>query len=295
MSSQLAPVGNPGPQPGGAVTFQLQLNCHARGTVETRIISFPSFPCSVRAIKQAIQDQLSIPACVQTLSYQHLALQDQDCLPSACPHLRVGDTLVLHYSSEADMATISEAVNWIDNVNTVILSRSSLPFRVGVRLLDTAVRPGVEKRLDEVLATQTFNLHDPMTPTNRVFFNQSGGLYKVLALYNTTSVLEWNTMESPFQYLEVFCARILASFADTREYRRLLLRFGVLGLAMRSILRGRLESEREVDLSQVDPYGMFATTRLLEYALQIICKYVDNNNFNDYTNRARARAGMCVF
>lgn len=255
-----------------SITFELQLNCHARKSCAVETLQLYNLPSTALEIKQAIQNKFSIPICVQTLSYQDHILSDEECVPDLYRHMRNGDILTVDYSSEADIQKISEIMKWIQSVNTVMLTKKSLTTSAGARVVNLAVQPGRARRYDEILALKIFDWLDDKSLVNKIYFYHCGGLNSLLKLYYTVIEIEWSDMDDTYKYLEIFCTQVLANFAETIEYRRMLHAHAGLKMAVRSLLRMRLEFRDVTLFLESNNSSITTVKRLLEYALHAICK-----------------------
>lgn len=269
----------------GEITFKLQLNCQAKKSSEVKLLTLPSFPTSAGEIKEAIQAEFSIPACVQKLSYHSIPLTETGSLLDACRHMRSHDTFTVDYSCEADVEKIDEVVGWVREVTQSLYREDAEPN--SVKTLHTLIHRGVRKKYDLLLAMEIFDWMDAKAYVNKIYFMDNGGLEAVLVLYKFVLEKEWTNMPQTYQFLEAFCSHAFANFGETLYLRRVLVeRADGLDMATRSLKRVRMRIEGDqVFEGLVSPtaggseYSQYALKRILENALNIICKYVTLCNF----------------
>lgn len=173
----------------GDVTFKLQLNCLARKSSEVQLLRLTSFPASVSDIKKAIEDEFSIPACVQTLSYHSIPLTHSGSIMGACKHIRSGDMLTVDFSCEADVKKIDEIVDWVKEVTLVLRGVETVASEA-----DSVILRGARNKYDVVLALEIFDWLDAKAYVNKIYFLESGGLDAVVALYKYVLDQQWEEM-----------------------------------------------------------------------------------------------------
>ena len=260
------------------ITFKLQLNCIARKSSKIQTLRLNPFSPSVQDIKKAIENEFSIPTCVQTLRYQSMTLPDEGSLLDACGYVRMGDVLTVDYICEADVKQINTIIAWIRRVNRATKEEKNLPDSIGLAT-ETIILEGSSNNYEYILAVEIFKWQDAKGHVNKIFFQESGGLEELVALYKSILIWEWGEMWQTFRFLEIFCSRAFAGFGETLHFRRVLLRHDAMRMAMQSILRLKMEIQGSVVIEEVDDrwsdeYSTYALKAVLEYSLHTICKCV---------------------
>lgn len=268
------------------ITFKLQLNCQSRNTRETKTLRLKSFAVSLQEIKKAVQEEFSIPACVQTISYQSLPLSSNGSVLDLCKHVRNGDVLRVDYSCEADVKKIDEVVGWMKEViiaveNEDVVSNGPHHHHHTRGAVNALIQVGVWEKYDSLLALEIFDWMTAKAYVNKIYFQECGGLDASVHLYNCILEREWDDMSQMHCYLEAFCSHGFANFGETVYLRRVLVEHGALGMAKRSLLRvkmhiegdGVVVEEKVGDHNYAD-YPRYALSRIRENSLHTFCKYV---------------------
>lgn len=255
-----------------SVSFHLILNCTGRKTVVMRTLVLQSFPDSTLDLKKEIETQLSIPVCVQDLSYQSAPLLPTESLTARS--IRSGDTLQLTYLCEGDCERISSAVNWINQLTSAISTNDCSDE--GIQRIDSLIYSGEEEDLPADIGLHLFDWLDTKCYVNKIFFESVGGLDALLALYKLLLRKKWSGMRLGLRFLETVCTQSIANFAETFPLRRMLLKRGVLDLCIQSLLRVKLTKGCPVvdkDIKDGDAgANNYLLQRLIDNALHIVCK-----------------------
>lgn len=259
------------------IIFKLQLNCTARKTSKIQTLRLRPFSPLVQDIKKAIEDEFSIPTCVQTLHYQYLRLPDKGSLLDVCRHVRTGDMLTVDYSCEADVKKINEIIGWIQEVSAAMEKEKNLPYNLRADT-NALIHEGARKNYDIVLALEIFDWLDAKAYVNKIYFKECGGLGEVISLYETILALEWADMSQTYRYIETFCSHAFANFGETLYFRRVLIEHDAMRMAVESMLRVNMEIKGTTVVEELDPrwsdeYSLYALKRIRENSLHTICKY----------------------
>ena len=209
-------------------TFHLQLNCTSRKSTENKILTLNDFPSSTLELKQAIESRFSIPACVQSVSYQLAPLSDGDSLLER--RIRSGDTLSVSYPCDADCQLIREIIEWIKQVV------KAMKYENGIDT-DGIIWSGINAKYHETLPIHIFDWLSPKAFVNKLYFKTEGGLTALIELYKELTDCDWATMRPLLKYLESFSIQSIGNFGEVFPLRRLSLEAGVLDMALRSLLR----------------------------------------------------------
>ena len=247
--------------------FHLKLICTARSTTTTKSLVLDTFPSCTLDLKKEIQTQLSIPVCVQGLSYQSAVLADDDSFETK--HIRSGDTISVRYLCEGDCEKVSKVIDWVRQLIGAISSEDN-------DRLEQVTASGAAEDLDVSLALTLFDWLDPRSYVNKIFFEWIGGLDALLNLYRSLLQKDWRSMSTRLKYLEGICTQSIANFAETFPLRRILLQRGILEACVQSFLRVRLRKRMPVaDEESIEgdaTMNNYLLQRVIENALHIICK-----------------------
>ena len=220
-----------------SVEFHLQLNCTSRKTRESKRFTLDEFPGSVLDLKKAVEAQLSIPVCVQSVSYQLAPLSDGDSLSER--RIRSGDTLSISYLCEGECKLISEIIKWLRQVYAALRSNASH--------CHSLIRRGIDAGYDVSLPIKIFEWLNPKAYVSKLYFESQGGLKVLCKLYRNLANREWSTMIQLFKYLEGFAIQTIGNFGENFRLRRVLLKEDILDLVMSSLLRKRLEVGEDIE------------------------------------------------
>ena len=102
------------------VVLNVLLNCEQRKSSESKRVHFQSLPTTPLEIKKKIEEDFSIPSCVQTLHYQSMILKDSDQLQHT--HFRSGDTFTVDYPIEADCEIVQNSIEWLKELYFLLRS-----------------------------------------------------------------------------------------------------------------------------------------------------------------------------
>ncbi len=93
------------------IVLNVLLNCELTKYSETKQIHFKSLPTSPLEVRKKIEEDFSIPSCIQTLHYQSVILKDSDQLQNT--HFRSGDTFTVDYPIEAECEMVQDVLKWL--------------------------------------------------------------------------------------------------------------------------------------------------------------------------------------
>ena len=249
--------------------FHLSLHCTSQNTVKSCSIQLEHFPQCVLDLKNEIQRRLSIPICVQSLSFQSETLGDEAKLESL--HIRSGDSLQLSYYCEGDCEKMGLVTDWIASLGEAVKQRS-------YDVVEDTLRFGLTMQYDEDLGLVLFDWLKPKATVNKLYFEQTGGLDTLVRLYFDLCSLSWSEMTWGLKYVECICAQSLCNFGETFALRRVLLKKGIFESCMDSLLRVRLVR----GVAVVDPdchhddqsLHDHLLQRVIENALHVVCRYL---------------------
>ena len=260
---------------GGRYSVQLtcHLHCQADNTTEVRPLLLPSLPSTVLDLKEKVQHEFSIPACIQTLSYHTEVLPDATQLSTKC--MRSGDTVDILYLTRGDCRSVEEVNSWL---RSLTLAYAACELHEGSEQeIDQLVYDGLQSGLDSALGYDLFEWLIPRTMVNKIYFEYSEGLSLLLKLYQSIFQKEWSALHIHQRYLESVCTQAFANFGETAALRRKLVRMGVLELCFKSLLRVLVpKNECVVDWDSADGDEEMNNSILrteLDNALHLLCWY----------------------
>ena len=102
------------------VVLNVLLNCEVTKSSETKQVHFKSLPTTPLEIKKKIEEDFSIPSCVQTLHYQSMILKDSDQLQHT--HFRSGDMFTVDYPIEAECEMAQNIIKWLKELLELLKS-----------------------------------------------------------------------------------------------------------------------------------------------------------------------------
>lgn len=221
---------------GNGATLQLILHCTDNQTKKVKEINFPTLPCTTKQLKSAIEAQCSIPACVQTLTFEsHPLVSDNDVRTA---RVRSGDTIHVSYLSEGDCEDILQVISWMGVILATLKHESPSVDRGMSEGLNELVTYGIEFELIENLAFEHFYPWlDARKYANKLHFVCNGGLEIMMELYSLLQRETWGQCLLKMKYLEYGILRVLWNLSETFALRRAIISLGGLDMCMRSLLR----------------------------------------------------------
>lgn len=256
------------------VMLECHLHSQSEGTTEVKFLSLPALPQTVLELKEAVQQQFSVPACIQTVSYQTEVLSDDVHLSSRL--LRSGDTVDVMFFCYGDCSSIEEVNTWMGELIQAY-EECEIEGDGGEHKVDVIVSNGLQNGLDSALGYDLFEWLVPRTMVNKAYFESSGGLTLLLKLYHHIFSREWSRLHVHQKYLESVCTQALANYGETASLRRKLVKMGVLDLCFKSMLRVVIPPNMAVS----DPSSSAAEQEIndsilkaeLDNALHLLCWY----------------------
>ena len=221
---------------GSAPVVMLEIHLHSKSerTTEVKYLSLPTLPHTVLEFKQIVQREFSVPACVQTVTYQTEVLSDDVELASR--RLRSGDSVDVSFLSRGDCSSVEEVNTWMRTlIDTFDQNQSK--GEVGDYNVEVVVYDGLQSGLDTALGYDLFQWLIPRTMVNKAYFESSGGLRLLFKLYQRIFQREWSSLRIYQKYLESVCTQAFANYGETAGLRRKLVEMGVLELCYKSLLR----------------------------------------------------------
>ena len=248
------------------VVLNVLLNCEETKSSETKQVHFQSLPTTPLEIKKKIEEDFSIPSCVQTLHYQSMILKDSDQLQHT--HFRSGDTFTIDYPAHAECKVIQNVIQWLKELYELLKSieenvscsdeieseeehdqlMSSL-----VSKIEDIIGEGVNSGLIEAFSGALFlPWGDKEKITNCFYFQQEGGVSVLTKIYGILVSKEWGDLgidvEVHMDLEGLYCQSII-KYGHKMALLREIVQLGGLEMCMKTLLRRQLRGE------ECDPNG----------------------------------------
>ena len=181
---------------GDEVMLNVLLNCEETKSSETKQVHFKSLPTTPLEIKKKIEEDFSIPSCIQTLHYQSMILKDSDQLQRT--HFRSGDMFTVDYPVEAECEMAQNVIKWLKELYEVLRSIEETVLFSGEK--DDLTSSNFQKignliMEGENIEALSFTLFSPRRENrkmmNRFYFQQEGGLDLLMKVYGMLVSKEW--------------------------------------------------------------------------------------------------------
>ena len=234
------------------VVLNILLNCEETRLSETKQVHFKSLPTTPLEIKKKIEEDFSIPSCVQTLHYQSMTLKDSDQLQHA--HFRSGDTFTVDYPIEAECEMAQNVIKWLKKLHEVLWSiKESISF--GDKEKDLLMSSNNQKieslilegnRSDAIrdISVTLFSPYgDKKKMMNHFYFHQEGGLDLLMKVYGMVVNKEWGDLgidKEHHIFLERKCSMAVANYVETTPLCRQVVQLGGLEMCTTTLLRRQL-------------------------------------------------------
>ena len=240
------------------IVLNVLLNCEETKSSKTKQIHFKSLPTTPLEIKKKIEEDFSIPSCVQTLHYQSMILKDSDQLQHT--HFRSGDTFTVDYPIEAECEMTQNVIRWLKELYELLKSikesvssadeKSNLS--VNFQRVEDMIAEGRENRTIAALCGSQslfFPWEDKKKLMNKFYFQQEGGLNVLIKTYGALVSEEWGELgiDKDFHiYLEQICPIAIANFVQMCAFRRQVVQLGGLEMCTKTLLRRPLLRDEHV-------------------------------------------------
>ena len=243
--------------PEDQIVLNILLNCEVTKISERKQVHFKSLPTTPLEIKKKIEEDFSIPSCVQTLHYQSMILKDSDQLQHA--HFRSGDTFTVGYPIEAECRMVQNVIKWLKELYDVLKSIeeciSSPNEGKGLDVLMSSNHRKIknlllEARNDGTIESLSVTLFCPRREEkkmmNRSYFQQEGGLDLLIRVYGILVSKEWGDLgivEHYHIYLEKKCCRAVVNYGLSFPFKRQVVQLGGLAMLSTTLLRRPLQGD----------------------------------------------------
>ena len=254
------------------VMLNVLLNCEETKSSETKQVHFKSLPTTPLEIKKKIEEDFSIPSCVQTLHYQSMILKDSDQLQHT--HFRSGDMFTVDYPIEAECEMAQNVIKWLKELFELFKSieeYNSFPSEENDPMIFSKIekltQEGERDGIVDSLSVDLFFPWDTKKLTNKLYFQQEGGLDVLMKIYAILVSKDWGDLginETFHIYLEFMSSSAICNYAQTFPLRRQVVQLGALEMCTTTLLRRRLQGDKYI-------YGIheleYSTLRKALYAL----------------------------
>ena len=264
--------------------LQVRLCSMNTNSSKEKMIYLQNYPSRGKNIKLAIEKQLGIPACVQVLSFNSQVISD-DTSPSRM-RMREGDTVVVSYSSEANISHLSELIATLKKILSLVrtVTASLRIFRfIGESIHVRLSQECDSFNADNVPQTYFSRLLTGSPNSHHLYFIDKGGLKLLLQIYSTLHQLPWHELPYEMQQLEYSCLKILLDFSATLGIRYLILQRNIIDQVFKSLMRTKIRRYYYFALpgKLLDHYvsirqSRYTLAETLHAAVAVIGKYVYN-------------------
>ena len=188
-------------------------------------------------VKRYIENEFSIPVCVQTLRLASAVLRDDTPLSSL--RLRSGDTLHVSYYAAAECEQLRYVIHWLERLVSS-LREEGVPSR---RNFSERRRSAVTgDNLLVHLGRLFLPWGSPEKRANKLFFVQNGGLELMLQLFSLLLTQPWTEMPLQLKRIEYKLLSTLWNLCETYKIRHEVLRRGGLSMCLQSLLQVEVRS-----------------------------------------------------
>ena len=260
--------------PEDKVVLNVLLKCELTKLSETKQVHFKSLPTTPLEIKKKIEEDFSIPSCVQTLHYQSMILKDSDQLQHT--HFRSGDTFTVDYPIEAECRMAQNVIKWLKELYDLLQSieenisfpseESELLISLNFQKVENLIMEGQrDDSINALTMTLFFPLQDKRKLMNKLYFQQEGGLDVLMKVYGVLVRKKWGDLgiDAEFHvYLEENCCMAVCNYTATFSLCHQVVQLGGLEMCMTTLLRRQVCSKDDIIYDSL----------LLKNALFTLCK-----------------------
>ena len=240
------------------VVLNVLLNCEETKSSEKKQVHFQSLPTTPLEIMKKIEEDFSIPSCVQTLHYQSMVLKDSDQLQHT--HFRSGDTITVDYPAHAECKVIQNIIQWLKELYELLKSieeNISCSDKIeSEEEHDQLMSSLVSKSEDLIAEGGNSGLIDAFSGStlwgdkekfmNCLYFQQEGGINVLTKIYGILVSKEWGDLGingDDHTYLEDACCRSIVNTGCKNTLLREVVQLGGLEMCMKTLLRRQLRGE----------------------------------------------------
>ena len=227
------------------VLLNIVLSCEQTTSSGIKQVHFKSLPTTPLEIKKKIEEDFSIPSCVQTLHYQSMILKDSDQLQ--CTHFRSGDTLTVNYPIEAECKMTQNVLKWLKELYDLLKSCDSESDVLSSSKIDTLILEGERNNTVQDLSRNLFiPWSNKRKLMNKFYFQHEGGLDILMKVYGILVSKEWGEhgiFEENHIDLERTCSWAICNCIQTFPLRRQVFKLGGLEMCSTTLLRRQLQGD----------------------------------------------------
>ena len=227
------------------VVLKVLLNCEEIKSLAEKQVYFQSLPTTPLEVKKKIEEDFSIPSCVQTLHYQSMTLKDSDQLQRT--HFRSGDTFTVDYPIEGDCEKVRNAIKWLKELHEVLKSMDERNEVSNILKFGDLILDGQSFRecgLSYALFSPWTNKRKLM---NKYYFHQEGGLDMLIKIYSILIRKEWDTLDGFYReylvYLEYICATAICRYTASLPLCRQVFMLGGMEMCAKTLIRKQLQED----------------------------------------------------
>jgi hypothetical protein len=198
-------------------------------------------PDTVRALKEEIEEQCSVPVKLQSLVCEGKALQP-DTAKLKTLGVKTRDTVEVSYSCEAEVQKVKRVLTWVDYMTAYLHNRHPLLSTELSTEAEMLAMVGLNERLLQRMAINYFSPPDnPRVKANKVYFLSNDGVAKLANLLYIVTDQPWSEQVLHMKLLESPILNALRCFATGNEdYIKELINHDVPGFVVMMLTRIRL-------------------------------------------------------
>ena len=236
-------------------SLSIILNCEETKSSETKQVHFKSLPTTPLEIKKKIEEDFSIPSCVQTLHSQSMILKDSDQLQLT--HFRSEDTFTVDYPSEGECEMVRNVIKWLKQLleslksikeKTKSTHNEERDHSIFVQLheIEELILEGDKEGIASALSLSLFTPWEQKTKqVNHYYFQQEGGLEVLMKIYGWLVDYEQLNLAIGIDkqyclYVEYQCVWAISNYVQTFPLRRQVTKLGGLEMCMKTLLRKKM-------------------------------------------------------
>ena len=241
------------------IILNILLNCEHTRSSEAKQIHFKSLPTTPLEIKNKIEEDFSIPSCIQTLHYQSMILKDSDQLQLT--HIRSGDTFTVDYLIEAECEMTQTVIRWLDELYDLLKSieesisfpdeQNDLLMSSNSRKIENLILEGEKDSIIGALSVNLFSpQEDKMKLMNQFYFYDKGGPDVLMKVYGILVNKKWGDLGADKRlqiYLEQMCSIAICNYGNSFQLRRQIIQLGGVDMCIATLLRRELQEGSVLD------------------------------------------------
>lgn len=237
-------------QRGPETSFTIVLNCSGQSTAQGRtLVVKEGMPLRVKDMKSCVEQEYSIPACCQSLVFDHVSLEDR--MELAFYRVRDGDTIHVNYVSEGDVSDILGVVNhMIKSYDFIQSIQEDLNSHEVSDDLDTLINQGVHwEKVSDLPEVYFVPCSSDKAEANRNLFIQCGGLDMLQKLHTLLLQQPWSNMPLKMQHMEHCILRTYWNITAAFTVRMYVLQYpNALDSILKSFLRVKLNEKERLNV-----------------------------------------------